>query len=108
MEPKGRKAMLAVLRADYAGATGRFMRGRPFAPSTDPELIEDRGQRSRHAARWGNLRHRACGGLRLKPALREIEAPIHAINADEYPTNLEAARRSAPQFDAVIIEPVGH
>jgi hypothetical protein len=43
-----------------------------------------------------------------KPALREIEVPIHAINADEYPTNLEAARRSAPQFDAVIVERVGH
>jgi sigma-B regulation protein RsbQ len=41
----------------------------------------------------------------LKPRVR---SRFRAINADKYPTNLDAARRSAPQFDAVIIEGVGH
>ena len=41
-------------------------------------------------------------------ALRDVKAPIRAINSDLYPTNLEANRKYAPQFEAVIIQGVGH
>jgi pimeloyl-ACP methyl ester carboxylesterase len=41
-------------------------------------------------------------------ALRETKVPIHAINGDRSPTNLEANRKYAPQFDAVIIKDTGH
>jgi len=40
--------------------------------------------------------------------MREIKVPIRAINADLHPTNLEGNRKSAPQFDAVIMKGVGH
>ena len=42
------------------------------------------------------------------PAMREIKVPIRAINADRVPTNVEANRKYAPQFDAVIIKGTGH
>ena len=40
--------------------------------------------------------------------MKEIKVPIKAINADLNPTNLEVNRKSAPQFDAVIIKGTGH
>ena len=42
------------------------------------------------------------------PALKEIKVPIRAINADRVPTNVEANRKYAPQFDVVIIKGTGH
>lgn len=42
------------------------------------------------------------------PALREIKAPIRAINGDKFPTNVEGNRKHAPQFEAVIMKGVGH
>ncbi len=42
------------------------------------------------------------------PALREIKAPIRAVNADKFPTNLEANRRHMPGYEASIITGSGH
>ena len=42
------------------------------------------------------------------PALREIKAPIRAINADLFPTNVEGNRRYAPGYQAAIMKGVGH
>ena len=42
------------------------------------------------------------------PALREIKAPIRAVNADKFPTNLEVNRRHMPGYDAVIVEGTAH
>jgi pimeloyl-ACP methyl ester carboxylesterase len=40
--------------------------------------------------------------------IEAIEVPIHALNADKFPTNLVAERRHAPQFEATILKGVGH
>lgn len=42
------------------------------------------------------------------PALREIKAPIRAINSDLFPTNVEGNRRYAPGYQAAIMKGVGH
>ena len=42
------------------------------------------------------------------PALREIRAPIRAVNADKFPTNLEANRRHMPGYEAAIVPGSGH
>jgi len=44
----------------------------------------------------------------LIPALKEMKVPIWCINSDAIPTNVEAARRYASSFDAIIMEGVGH
>lgn len=42
------------------------------------------------------------------PALREIKAPIRAVNADKFPTNTEANRRHMPGYEAQIVRGTGH
>jgi pimeloyl-ACP methyl ester carboxylesterase len=42
------------------------------------------------------------------PALREIQAPIRAVSAAKFPTNLETNRRHMPGYDAVIVEGTAH
>lgn len=42
------------------------------------------------------------------PALREIKAPIRAINSDLFPTNVEGNRRYVPGYQAAIMKGVGH
>ena len=43
------------------------------------------------------------------PALREIKkAPIRAVSADKFPTNLEVNRRFMPGYDTVIVEGTAH
>lgn len=44
----------------------------------------------------------------LIPALQEVKVPIRCINSDAIPTNTEAARRYASDFDVVVMEGVGH
>jgi pimeloyl-ACP methyl ester carboxylesterase len=100
---------LAAFRADYAGAVSVFMRKALFAPASDPALIE-----------------RIVGGAVAAPpemalaalehtwrydaaaALRRITVPICAVNGDRYATDLEANRRHAPQYQALIVPGVGH
>jgi pimeloyl-ACP methyl ester carboxylesterase len=43
-----------------------------------------------------------------RDALRQVRVPIVAVNADKFPTDLAAARRYAPQYDAVIVKGWGH
>jgi pimeloyl-ACP methyl ester carboxylesterase len=42
------------------------------------------------------------------PALREITAPIRAINTDLFPTNVEGNRRHVPGYQVAIMKGVGH
>ena len=41
-------------------------------------------------------------------AFEAVKVPIVAVNGDLFPTNFEANRRHAPQFDALIMKGVGH
>jgi pimeloyl-ACP methyl ester carboxylesterase len=42
------------------------------------------------------------------PALRAIDAPIRAVSADKFPTNLEVNRRHMPGYEAAIVAGTGH
>lgn len=42
------------------------------------------------------------------PALREIKAPVRAVNADKFPTNVEANRRHMPGYEAAIVAGTAH
>ncbi len=42
------------------------------------------------------------------PALREIKAPIRAINSDLFPTNVEGNRQHVPGYQVAIMKGVGH
>ena len=80
-----------------------------FVPSSDPLLIErivTQVQASQPEMALAALE--AAWTYDARAGLREIKAPITAINAEKFPTNLEGNRRYAPQFDAAIMKGVGH
>ena len=109
MKPEEVAAYLKPFRADFTAAAENFIRDYMFVPSSDPVLIErvvtqvKAGQPEMAVAAL-----EAAWKYDARAGLREIKAPITAINAEKFPTNREANRRYAPQFDAVIMTGVGH
>jgi pimeloyl-ACP methyl ester carboxylesterase/ketosteroid isomerase-like protein len=107
--PEQVDGFLAAFRADYKATAEKFVREYMFVPASPREAIERVVRQATSAppdvavaaldAAW---RHDARAGF------RELKAPIRALNGTRFPTNVEANRRYAPQFDAVIMPDVGH
>ena len=102
-------AVFKQLRADYKGAMTGFLNQMLFSPST-PAAVKTRIT-SEVTSRPPELAIAILKGILAYdsiPALKEVKVPIHAINADMNPTNLEINRKYAPQFEVVIIKGSGH
>jgi len=102
-------AVVKQLRADYKGAMTGFLNQMLFSPST-PAAVKTRIT-SEVTSRPPELAIAILEGILAYdsvPALKEVKVPIHAINADMNPTNLEINRKYAPQFEVVIIKGSGH
>jgi pimeloyl-ACP methyl ester carboxylesterase len=102
------EAFLAPMREDFRGTVRSFVRSM-FPAGSDTALVaslaDDMAEEPPAvavAALADYLRHD------LVPAVRELHVPIRCINADTYPINLEANRRLAGSFEAVVMEGVGH
>jgi pimeloyl-ACP methyl ester carboxylesterase len=109
MKPEGVGAYLKPFRADFKAAAEKFIRDNMFVPSSDPALVERVVTLVKAAPpEMAVAALEAAWKYDAKAGLREIKAPITAINADKFPTNREGNRRYAPQFDAVIMKGVGH
>lgn len=97
------------LETDYKGTTERFLRDYMFVPTTPRAVQEDVVARSlAFPPSIGISAIRNTWSYDPRPALGEIKAPIVAVNADKFPTNLEGNRKAAPQFDAVIVPGTAH
>jgi pimeloyl-ACP methyl ester carboxylesterase len=108
-DPKEVEAFLAPLRADYKPAIAKFDRAAMFVPTTDPKLIEKivaETQARPPEIAIAALAHAFTYDAR--PALQEIKAPIHAINGDKYPTDVEGNRKLAPQYKMTLMKGTGH
>ena len=97
------------MRADYKTSAEGFIRQYMFVPGTDPALIERIVRQAlaappEAAIAWleATWRHDDAA------AFDTVTVPIRAINADKFPTDREANRRHAPQFDALILKGLGH
>jgi pimeloyl-ACP methyl ester carboxylesterase len=102
-------AVFKQLRADYKGAMTGFLNQMLFSPST-PAAVKTRIT-SEVTSRPPEIAVAILEGILAYdsvPALKEVKVPIHAINADMNPTNLEINRKYAPQFEVVIIKGSGH
>jgi pimeloyl-ACP methyl ester carboxylesterase len=102
-------AVFKQLRADYKGAMTGFLNQMLFSPST-PAAVKTRIT-TEVTSRPPELAIAILEGILAYdsvPALKEVKVPIHAINADMNPTNLEINRKYAPQFEVVIIKGSGH
>jgi pimeloyl-ACP methyl ester carboxylesterase len=106
---KEREGFLAPMRADFPKATEAFVRQEMFAPHSDPKLA-DRIARDMAAgppavavSAMENLLRYDQGA-----ALAAAKVPVRLINADKWPTDLEAARRHKPDMGLAVMPAVGH
>src|ERR1043165_120942 len=107
--PEQADAVIKQMMADYKNSTTALLNQFFFSPNT-PEAVKtrvinealSRQPETAVAILKGIFAHKPG------PTLKEIKAPIKAINADLNPTMLEINRKYAPQFDAVIIKGTGH
>lgn len=108
-KPEEVQSFLAPFRADFKAAATTFIRQVMFVPASDPRLIE-----RVVAATAAAPPEVAIGSLAnaisydAAAALLEIKAPIHGVNGDKFPTNVEANRRHARSYDVTIMKGVGH
>ena len=102
-------AVLKAMEADFKGANARLLSQFFFSPTT-PQAVKDRilADINSRPPQTAIAILRAVFTYDAAPVLREIKAPIRAINSDRVPTNLEVNRKYAPQFDVVIIKGTGH
>jgi pimeloyl-ACP methyl ester carboxylesterase len=109
IDPKQLEDALKQLRADYKPAVTGFLNQFFFSPGT-PAAVKSRiiSEVTSRPPELAITILEAIFKYRSSPALREVKAPIRAINSDMNPTNLEVNRKYAPQFEAVIIKGVGH
>jgi pimeloyl-ACP methyl ester carboxylesterase/ketosteroid isomerase-like protein len=102
-------AFLAPFRTDYKASAEGFIRKYMFVPGSAPALIDRIVVKTREApAAIAVACLEAAFGYDAAPAFEAMAAPIRAINAERFPTDREANRRHAPQFDAVLMKGVGH
>ena len=102
-------AALAALRKDYAETARGFAEQYMYAESTPAEV------RQRTLADWLKMPPELAVAILEqawrydpRPAIADAKVPIVAVNADKYPTHVEAFRKYAPGFDALLVRGVGH
>jgi len=95
---------LAPWRADFEGKLRRDGPGHLFRPWTDPELVR------RILAEMSSAPPKSAVALLeayldydQAKSLARVRVPIRLINTDQYPTNLAAARRYAPQLELTVM-----
>ena len=108
-DPAETDAVIAKMQADYKGQTTAFIRQYLFAPTTPP-AVADRvvAQTTAFPPEIAISALRNNWNYKAAPAFDAVKAPIVAVNGDRFPTNFDANRRHAPQFDALIMTGVGH
>jgi pimeloyl-ACP methyl ester carboxylesterase len=103
------EAFAGQLLADYPTVVTQMANENLFAPAT-PAAVRERILR--HAtsmpAPVSVALLRQSWSYDPVPALGEIRAPIRAVSADKFPTNLEANRRHMPGYEAAIVPGSGH
>jgi pimeloyl-ACP methyl ester carboxylesterase len=107
--PEQIDAMARQLETEYEPTVTHMANEYLFTPGT-PASVRERVVRHAKALPPGVsiALLRETWGYDARPALREIKAPIRAVSADKFPTNLEANRRHIPGYDAVIVEGTAH
>jgi pimeloyl-ACP methyl ester carboxylesterase len=102
------EALIGPVRADFPGEIAALVRTF-FTDRSDPALI-DRISRDMASAP-PEVGVSALGHVRRydeAAGLAAVRAPMRMINADKWPTNLEAARRHKPDIQLGVMPGLGH
>lgn len=101
--------LTADFEKDYRGTAERFTRQYMFTPKTDPALIERVVAKNTSAPPEVAIPClRAALSYDARPTLRQVRVPAHAVNADRYPTDVDANRRHFASYDVTLMTGVGH
>jgi len=105
------EAFLSTMEADFQGTTRNFVRSM-FPPTADSALVEQVVANLSSAPPEVGL-----GAMEayfnwfrddFDQAVTEIDAPLHCISADLWPTNVEGNRKYFPSFDISLMPGRGH
>lgn len=103
------EAMARRLRADYERTVTQMVNEYLFAPAT-PAPVRERvlSQAIALGPEVSIAVLRESWAYDALPALGAIQAPIRAVNADRFPTNLAANLRHMAGYEAFIVSGTGH
>lgn len=106
--PEESEEFLTSFRQDFVAATRNLVR-RMFAPDSDPDLVEwvatDMSAAPPDVA-LAAMEHAVTNDDAILAGLRELTAPLVAINPDNRPTDVDALRRHGVK--PVLMPGVGH
>jgi pimeloyl-ACP methyl ester carboxylesterase len=109
MAPEDRERYLAPFESDFAKAVEEFLRGYLFTPKSDPQLIERLVRKTQAMPKEIAVELlRRSWSYDEQKGLEAVKARVVAVNADWYPTNVEANRRHSPGYTALYVRGVGH
>lgn len=97
-----------AFRRDYPAALKAMMKYL-FHPDTDPALVaeaEKRMLKTPPAVAADVIA--SLAGYDVNASARRLTVPLRAINGDLYPTDIKAARKVKPDFDAIVMKHIGH
>lgn len=97
-----------AFRTDYAGSMKTMVK-MLFHPDADPWVMaeaERRMMRTSPQVAYAVLS--SLAGYDYTVAARRLTIPLRAINGDIYPTDVAAARKVTPDFDAIVMKHMGH
>jgi pimeloyl-ACP methyl ester carboxylesterase len=100
--------MLDALSNDFAATSEKLMRER-FGKHADPAVI-DVVLKDRLAVDPKSATAMATSMFTYDagPVVGELGLPLREINADNHPTNVEGNKKIVADFDAIILDDVGH
>jgi pimeloyl-ACP methyl ester carboxylesterase len=107
--PEEVAGFIAPFEKDYRATADAFTRKYMFTPKSDPAVVDRVA--ARNAAAPPEIAIpclRAALGYDARPTLEKVRVPAHAVNADLYPTDVEANRRHFASYDVTIMKGVGH
>lgn len=108
MTDEKRKQFFDAFRKDYKGTTDRLVRSL-FPKDADKGLVDAMvAEELKLGAEIGIPTLENVFSFDEADALKKVKVPIRAIQADLYPTNVDANKKYAPQFEATILKGVGH
>lgn len=103
------QTFMEPMKEDYVTATKNFVGQVLFTPDADSALVHQVAEDM--AAAPSEI---AIGALEsawlfdIAEALTKIDKPVHCINSDYFPVNIEAARSCAQRFSVTFLSDVGH
>ena len=102
------RAFVAALEMDFDRACREFVRSM-FLADADPDLVDRVATNMCYGPpEVGVALMRQIPDYDMGAALRAVQVPVRCINASSFPTNVEANRKHAANYEVVLMDGVGH